>query len=110
MGEFIELYTCNNCSAPRPIPLPVTYHCYECGRSFRTKQALAVHAFNKHGQRRNIRRKVAGGMCCSCLMQFHTRIRLLNHLTEKSPICHEYYMSALPDLPEHELASLDEID
>ena len=77
-------------------------------------KALAQHQRIKHSMRSVLRFYVDGtGICPSCKNIYHSRYRVLTHLSSpKKPICKEYVLcsgkvSALPnDVVQH----LDEID
>ena len=74
----------------------------------RSCQALAVHKFKKHGIKRQIRYHVGDITACpACMMQFHTRERLLTHLGSKSPICSQFVIDHFPRLDAELFESLE---
>ena len=81
-----------NFDVPIAIPSiapPLFYNsiCLDCGKSFNSYQKLAVHRKVKHGQRDPINALVDSVHCPVCLLFFHDRIRLLNHLKYRSLVC-----------------------
>lgn len=59
--------------------------CPDCSRSFSPNAAMQSHRARAHGSR-NIRRRFALSTSCTvCLLEFHTRDRLVHHLCNK---CH----------------------
>lgn len=78
--------------------LIVKWPCYFCGQGFRSKQALSVHACKLHGIQRPIRRYITTTHCCACLLEFHTRERLISHISEKSPVCASYFVANITPL------------
>ena len=83
------------------------WSCPECGRSFKTKQALATHRRRKHGVKRITRQYVDTTHCVACLLEFHDRERLINHLEEKSPPCCAAVLERLPQLAPEIVEELD---
>ena len=56
--------------------------CESCSCSFPTKQLLGTHMWKVHHVRRATRSHVDGTHCPACLLEFHTRDRLLRHLED----------------------------
>ena len=74
--------------APANDGIPVgNYVCQECvgeSRAFSTQRALDQHRRRVHGKRSGIRVYVDGSGCCPvCKTYFHTRLRVLAHLSDK---------------------------
>ena len=91
----------------KAVPLdPGAHPCGLCAASFATKQALSVHAFRKHGARRETRTRVDEPSCVACLQAFGTRERLIAHLEDKSPRCRAIVLATLPPLPAERLAEI----
>ena len=67
--------------------------CTDCGKQFASNCGLAVHMAGVHGVRRSAP-SYAGrdGICSSCKRGFHTRLRLVYHLSYSSPQCLEWCM------------------
>ena len=81
--------------------------CESCSCSFPTKQLLGTHMWKVHHVRRATRSHVDGTHCPACLLEFHTRDRLLRHLEDKSPICRSYVLEHLPKLEPDVVEQLD---
>jgi hypothetical protein len=76
------------------------FRCDECNLEFATNQAMRVHNARKHLKLRWARRKVRGTTCRTCLRQFATRSKLLEHLHARSPVCYVNLMLYADDLDE----------
>ena len=81
--------------------------CHECGAQCAGKQVLAAHRWTKHGTMRPTREYVDGTHCVVCMLEFHTRDRLVQHLERSSPQCGAYTMNTLPKLPADEVFRLN---
>ena len=55
------------------------FPCSECGQTFATAAAAAVHEAKKHHARIAVRRYACDGVCRICKRCFHTRTRLMQH-------------------------------
>ena len=86
---------------------PCTVHCYECGESQLDRQALAVHLVRAHGIKRPLRAYVIGLDCLVCGVRFVSRQRLVDHLSEKSPVCGLNYRIRYRPLAAEEVERLD---
>ena len=86
---------------------PCTAHCYECGEPQQDRQALAVHLVRAHGIKRHLRAYVVGLDCLVCGVRFASRQRLVDHLSEKSPVCGLNYRIRYRPLAAEEVARLD---
>lgn len=67
--------------------LGVSQTCDDCGVAFPSLQALSVHRVRKHGWRHEVRVHIDTTFCTVCLLEFHARNRVINHLAYGSPIC-----------------------
>ena len=85
--------------------------CTVCDEAFNTRQALAAHSFRKHGYIRRSR-FYAGrdAVCNACLLQFGCRGRLIEHLSEKSPLCMHNLALSFEPFDEDTVAKLDAED
>ena len=68
-------------------PLFLNSTCTICGKCFNSFQKLALHKKVKHGYRDPVDRLVDTVWCPICMLYFHDRIRLLNHLKYRSKLC-----------------------
>ena len=75
------------------------YHCYECGESFLTSQALKSHSARRHGSRRLSREYVRDSTCPVCHKSFLNRARAMHHFD---------YTSCSRSEVVHGLAPMDE--
>ena len=85
-------------------------HCQAAGidRTFRNKQLLAIHSYKHHGIKHYIRRYVTITQCSACLLEFHTRERLIAYLRDKAPNFRLYYFCAIDPMEPHEAEALDQ--
>ena len=81
--------------------------CVECGVDCGSRQQLAVHTSRKHGLNTSIRAWVRGTCCEVCLVEFHTRDRLVAHLAYRSEICRLNVLRVQQPLSDDELKALD---
>ena len=81
--------------------------CPECGRGFKHAGALGMHRYRAHGVRRPARRFADSTACGACLQDFHTRGRILYHLTYSAPTCLDRLAAWREPLAEHEADALD---
>jgi len=88
---------------------PNIFTCEESGCSFTCQSVTGMnwHMYDKHGQRQLDRHTVDTTHCMCCLQEFHTRERVMTHISASSKRCQVYYrMNAEPVHPEV-LAKLD---
>ena len=84
-----------------------TTYCVLCGVEALDRQALSVHCFRAHGVRRFIRSYVEGLDCLVCGLRFASRQRLVDHLSEKSPVCSHNYILRYSPLPPEQVQHMD---
>jgi hypothetical protein len=60
--------------------------CAYCSEVFNDKHAAATHAFKKHCAK-NVASLYFSSLCMSCLIEFHTRQRLVHHFKQGKPQC-----------------------
>mmetsp|Transcript_28774 Transcript_28774/g.51244 ORF Transcript_28774/g.51244 Transcript_28774/m.51244 type:complete len:139 (-) Transcript_28774:48-464(-) len=58
-----------------------------CPKDFGTKQACHLHMNRKHQWQHEAYKYAPGTFCACCLLEFHSRNRVLQHLMYKSPTC-----------------------
>ena len=76
------------------------FGCAHCDCSFRTKQACAAHAYQKHKIMSDERPYIQSTNCPGCLRDFHTTWRLQQHLKYHPNGCWDRVHGArLPDTP-----------
>ena len=83
IGNFVRIASASY--TPNPMS------CYECGGAFKSKAALTAHAIRVHGYKSPASLFAAeDGICVRCLKCFHSRPRLIYHLSHDSPKCLEF--------------------
>ena len=83
------------------------WDCELCDRSFPSKQRLGSHMANDHLCFRASRSYIDTTHCPACMLEFHTRDRLIRHLEDKSPRCRAFVLANLPRLEPAIVAGLD---
>ncbi len=68
-------------------PLFFNSYCLDCGKTFSSYQRLALHRKIVHGSRDPVDLLVSSVHCPVCMVFFHNRVRLLNHLKYRSTVC-----------------------
>eukprot|EP00435_Cladocopium_sp_Y103_P014422 s2448_g3.t1 len=86
-------------SAPPPDVTP-SFACSHCPARFPTNQQLALHCSKLHGYVTPERQYIQSTVCPGCLVNFHTSIRVLQHLRYRANGCWDRIEGArLPDIP-----------
>ena len=80
--------------------------CPLCSFRAKNRTGLAAHLAHAHGLRSVTRRLAASSTCPSCLINFHTRTRVLQHLRRHSP-CFQALRHGGWGLPESVAEELD---
>ena len=86
------------------------FACKLCQFSCGTRHALAAHLARRHRLMSKISFFVRDSVCMACHVQFHTRTRLLKHLTKSSPSCRGFHLTHCrrTSLREHDLLASGE--
>ena len=88
--------------------------CDVCGAMFADQRSMQSHRRSKHKIRAPQRFYAdSDGMCCVCLINFQSRLRLIAHLSDtRRDKCWQRICSSrdFPKLPDHKVDELDEID
>ena len=79
--------------------------CLECDVVFSSRAAYESHRYRTHGFRNVLRYHISETWCPCCLMQFHTRERVIYHL-KKSVRCQAHVLQC-PALTPPEAEELD---
>ena len=79
--------------------------CGQCGKVFATRQALAVHGFQAHGGSTAARWHARTTFCPVCLLEFHTRDRVITHFSQSS-VCRMNLLLNHPRLGAEEFEAL----
>ena len=75
------------------------YECH-CGCAFSSQRALESHQRAKHGARLDIQDFLANAVCPACGKNFHERVRLIAHVSDRRrPRCREWITANVPRLP-----------
>ena len=83
------------------------WSCSECDRGFHCKRGPASHQFKIHGKRSAWRKYLHDTFCPACLVQFHTRERLLQHVAHNRPACGELILRTIDPMSEEQAEYLD---
>ena len=75
---------------PDAIPGPPTHKCRLCGFTCDSRHSLASHLALRHRLTAKVQFFTRGSFCQGCSLNFHTRTRLLKHLTKSSPSCRRF--------------------
>ena len=67
----------------RPTPENTPFACVDCPRHFKSFQQLQLHRWSKHNAVHPLHMAVKYTHCPICLIQFHTRHRLIEHIRYK---------------------------
>ena len=86
------------------------HSCSQCAAFFNSRQALATHCFRVHGERSVVRNRLVEPVCPACLCFFHTRLRLLVHVQQRSKRCLLFALRELPDLDPEVIQAADDQD
>ena len=82
------------------------FECH-CGSAFATRRALESHQRAKHGARLAIQDHLASARCPSCGKNFHERVRLIAHVSDRRrTACRDWLLEHVPRLPEARAAAL----
>ena len=87
--------------------LPLAFQCHMCPARFASKQALAAHSFQRHNTISPTRALLDVTHCPACLMEFHSRSRVIAHVNEKLKRCRRAIHSWLRPLDADIVAQLD---
>ena len=84
--------------------------CDVCGQRFHTLQQVAAHQFDKHRIRNDARRYARTTHCEVCLMEYHSRTRLVRHLAYTATGCYDQMVQRMHPLNDEqvELAEKEE--
>ena len=89
-------------SCPAVDEILSAWSCGNCDEVFLSARALSAHRFMQHGVKLTCRDKLTETHCPVCLNEFHTRARLVVHISRASPICNsvleEQYGPEPPEL------------
>ena len=87
----------------------LTFRCTQCTSQFSNNKALLQHRRSKHGFREPLTRHIDGsGVCPSCRTTFHTRLRLLAHVSDRrNQTCSLWILGNVPSLSNDEIGTLE---
>ena len=98
---------CLNVEDPAQLEADIAVPCPQCGKTFSTHAALAVHQSRQHGWKMALRRYACDSVCRVCARNFHTRNRLLNHWHSGSTPCWRAVFRAYVPMAQAEADALD---
>jgi len=87
--------------------LETAFLCSLCEFKTDSSQKLSLHMFSKHGVKDDIRLYVDGAHCHICLIQFHKRENVLNHLRRGRTPCRRQALLRGPRLSTEEADAID---
>ena len=124
--SIVALWAKSKCGKSCPVDVPssldvlpvvarsdpfLPHRCLDCPLGFASVQALGQHRRRAHGFMNPIRRSIWGSKCPVCEVQFHTRPRLLQHLSYDSASCKAIFLDGEPVvLPLELVLQLDAAD
>ena len=93
-----------------PVLAPSELVSYECGATFASRTALAVHSRILHGSINAADQRVTGTSCLRGRKQYHSRPRLVAHLQRGSAECLAAYLDHVPPLDVGDYRALKKAD
>jgi len=72
--------------------------CPECGIVCKSKHVLNGHMAAIHGHRNPLKKHISGSHCLVCLTDFGNRLRLGEHVVNRSKFCGPIYRKFVPQL------------
>ena len=85
----------------------ISHSCAMCDYSTDSIQALSWHEYTSHGLRHPMRDHIDGTVCIACLSDFHTRERVITHVTASSPRCRDVYLLVRPEVEPDKIVQLE---
>ena len=95
-------------SDEQSVPDPNLWTCGQCGSTFASRRALAMHASKLHGYKPEAKYFVLGADCIACGKRYFTRQRNLRHF-QTSTKCAERLLSCFTPAREEEVATADQL-
>ena len=86
------------------------FTCEYCPRRFHNLAAVRSHQYKVHNMKNKLRFYIEDGNCPVCLKMFHSRVRALHHIKERSKRCGEFLMCNFQPLEEDLVNMLDKRD
>lgn len=86
------------------------FMCMDCGETFRAQGAWSRHRQRAHGVVHPARRYAYGSCCQHCMVEFHTRPRLVWHLRHVKPRCLDAVRRFFDPLGDEALAEVEARD
>ena len=86
------------------------FRCELCDFSANSRQQVAVHAFKMHERQRVARTFIDTTYCPVCLQLFHSREKVICHISEKSARCRTVLYHTFTPLPRPTVLELDAQD
>ncbi|CAE8587616.1 unnamed protein product [Polarella glacialis] len=107
LGQSLGLF-------PDKVPAAVrvldTHFCYDCSRAFLSKAGLFAHRHKIHGYHNVARCYADSDTCPACLQCFHSRARLIVHLSASTTACLKQLVDNFVPLPAEQVEELDKRD
>ena len=99
--KYVDNACDSSCFSVPDIALPIkicTVVCDLCGVKLFNPQELSAHKWQVHKAKSCFRRKIATTDCIFCLVDFHTRTKVHDHIAYRSTKCRNFYLEHMPDL------------
>ena len=90
-----------------PRGLQAGYQCPGCSKVFLSSRARATHESRVHGKRRPALAYARDGRCPCCSCDFHSRVRLVHHLSYSSAKCLQFCVENIAPMSQEEQQPLD---
>ena len=88
-------------------PIQHPCQCADCDKHFSSYQRMMVHRSRKHDYLDPINCYVSSNHCPICMLYFHSRVRVLNHIKYRSFVCKANLLLAGPILLDADARALD---
>ena len=83
--------------------------CPVCQYSASSKQVLSMHMLRKHATKKSIRQFTSSTYCFGCLLELHSRERLVKHVSDNER-CKNFYLESVDPITLAESEELDKQD
>ena len=74
-------------------PLREDIRCSMCSYVCKDVKGMNWHLFKDHQMKQPLRKQIATTVCLACSTEFHSRTRVLRHISRSSPRCRLFYGS-----------------
>ena len=111
VGRYVQFYDDIHSSQAENVGTSTGHTCDRCARSFATLKALLAHQRKKHGDTCAVNNYIGDvSICPMCLTDFHSRVRLITHLSDtrvrskaRRTSCNAMFLASKPPLVEQDV-------